>query len=503
MKQPDYKHGGVKLYHGDCVEVMRSMAACSVDTIITDPPYHLTQTSRNGSARKPGTGPFGRVHVGERGFMGKTWDGGGIAFDPEMWATVLHVAKPGAFLLAFGGTRTFHRLACALEEAGWQIRDCLMWLYGSGFPKSLDISKAIDKAAGAERKRIRGVRSSVVASTYAQDAWSKEYKDSVLCSEPMTDAAKQWHGWGTALKPAWEPIIVAMKPLDGTFVRNALKHGVAGLNIDRGRTEYQNDSDKLLATPQGRCTSKELSAIGAEPDACRRLQRVSFDRPDQKGRWPANVLLSHHPECEYVGHEQVNSNGHYPSRCSVGGIGASGHRGRNELVEHHTAGEIVERWRCHPHCPVTMLDQQSGQRKAGSNLSGNEPSTQFKNCFGRMNHRRAWFSYGDTGGASRFFYCAKASKKERDLGLRKGLLNGHPTVKPLKLMEYLCKLTATPAGGIILDPFAGSGSTLIAAQNVGRKCIGIECDREYVRIAQAKLRACTAQHLKGGSSKAA
>ena len=439
MKQPDYKQGGAKLYHGDCVGVMRSMAACSVDTIITDPPYHLTQTSRNGSARKPGTGPFGRVHVGERGFMGKTWDGGGIAFDPEMWATVLHVAKPGAILLAFGGTRTFHRLACALEEAGWIIRDCIMWLYGSGFPKSWDISKAIDRAAGIKRNRI-GISSGPNHSRYQGQRYGKKrstrfgtVQDQPDLTAPSTSAAKEWNGWGTALKPAWEPIIVAMKPLDGTFAQNAQKHAVAGLWIDGVRIPandmrsggFGNGKRPWQSGPVGGNTQY----VGSE-----------------QGRWPTNVILDKEA--------------------------------------------------------AAMLDEMSGER-----LAGGAPKRRFspktENTYGEYGMECPPGLGCSVGGASRFFYCAKASKKERDLDPRKDLLNGHPTVKPLKLMEYLCRLTATPAGGIILDPFAGSGSTLIAAQNVGRKCIGIECDRGYVRIAKARLRAHGTKKLKGGSSKAA
>ena len=194
-----------KLLAGDCLALMPTLDRESVDAIVTDPPYGLK-------------------------FMGKQWDHGipGFAF----WREAFHVVKPGAHLVAFGGTRTFHRLTCAIEDAGWEIRDCLSYLYGSGFPKSLDVSKAIDKAAGAVRERIRGVRSGVVGATFAQDAWSKEFKDSVLSSDPLTDAAKQWDGWGTALKPAWEPIILARKPLVGTVAANVQQHGTGGLNID-------------------------------------------------------------------------------------------------------------------------------------------------------------------------------------------------------------------------------------------------------------------------------
>ncbi len=538
--RPRFDKDGIVLYQGDCLEVMSELAPSSVDTIITDPPYGLEFMGQawdrldwqfRAGFGKPGIGnrniqwprfspnsPFGTANPtcgscggrlrgkkkcrcetpkwkplrqengSSRALQGRADAHRAIQEWHLKWASsAWRVAKPGAFLLAFGGTRTFHRLACALEDAGWLIRDCMMWLYGSGFPKSLDISKAIDKAARAKRKTI-GISSGPNNSCYEGKRYGETrltrfgiVQDQPAMTTPTTPVAKKWNGWGTGLKPAWEPIIVAMKPLDGTFTHNALKHGVAGLNIDGARigseviviNRYEDMHKKGTFTRPGDASSTHAG----EP----------FRRFQSPGRWPANVLLSHDPGCEYVGHEQLNSNGHYPSKRGVGGIGASGHSGQTELVEHHTVGEIIERWRCHPHCPITLLDQQSGERKAGGNLTGNEPSNLFKNCYGRMNHRDTWASYGDTGGASRFFYCAKASKAERRSGLPADMANDHPTVKPLKLMEYLCKLTATPTGGNILDPFAGSGSTLIAATNVGRSCIGIESNPAYVRIAEARL----------------
>jgi hypothetical protein len=211
---------GYELHDGDCLDVMRAMDANSVDTVVCDPPYGLS-------------------------FMGKNWDHGvpGVAF----WQAALQVAKPGAMLLAFGGTRTHHRLMVAIEDAGWEIRDVIMWVYGSGFPKSHDISKAIDKAAGATREvtgeydsRNRydnGQRAS--NGTYAKHITGEKTYGPTNATAPATDAAQEWQGWGTALKPAWEPIIVAMKPLDGTFAQNAMKHGVAGLNIDGSRIAKQ------------------------------------------------------------------------------------------------------------------------------------------------------------------------------------------------------------------------------------------------------------------------
>jgi DNA modification methylase len=311
--------------------------------------------------------------------MGKDWDHGipGVAF----WEAALRVAKPGAFLLAFGGTRTYHRLTCAIEDAGWEIRDCMLWVYGSGFPKSHDISKAIDKAAGAEREVV-GINADYLrrkpngmktdgATAYGYSQKQQDTDPSITA--PATEAAKLWDGWGTALKPAYEPIIVAMKPLDGTFANNALTHGVAGLNIDGGRIGTSG------ARNNGRKKDSEIYGDFGP------TERVDYD----KGRWPANVILD------------------------------------------EAAGE--------------MLDEQSGENP------------------------------------SRFFYCAKASRSER------GECNHHPTVKPLDLMAYLCKLTMTPTGGTVLDPFCGSGSTIVAAIQVGREAIGIEKNPEYSEIARARV----------------
>lgn len=221
--KPYYAKDGVTIYHGDCRDVLPTLEPATA--CVTDPPYGL-------------------------GFMGKGWDHEvpGV----EFWRLVRDALLPGAACLTFGGPRTYHRLMCAIEDAGFEIRDCLMWLYGTGFPKSLDISKAIDKAAGAERERIRGVRSGVVGVAYAQDAWTREFHDSRLSSEPITDPAREWYGWGTALKPAWEPILLAMNPLDGTFAENAIRHGVV---ID----PFMGSGTTLIAA-----RSLGLKAVGIE-----------------------------------------------------------------------------------------------------------------------------------------------------------------------------------------------------------------------------------------------
>lgn len=413
--QPYYEKNGITIYHGDCREVLPSIRG--VECCITDPPYHLTAGKKGGTGQASVNleSPYGRSRI-TTGFMGKAWDGGDVAFRVETWQAVLASLLPGAFLLAFGGTRTYHRMTCAIEDAGFEIRDCMQWLYGSGFPKSLDISKAIDKAAGEQREVVatRKKRGLGGSSTFAQDAWTQSQRGVIdlPVTAPATEAAKLWHGHGTALKPAYEPIVVAMKPLDGTFAENAQKHGVAGLNIDAGRIPLNGD---YKCGANGRPSQ---TGLGDNYDPSKANQH------SEVGRWPANVIL------DEVAAEQ--------------------------------------------------LDQQSGERRAGgAPRSRKSPKTQ--NTFGQFGMECPHGQSSSGGGASRFFYCAKASKKER------GEFNTHPTVKPLSLLEYLCKLTQSPSDGVLLDLFAGSGSTLLAAQRTGRRAIGIELEESHCEIAAKRL----------------
>ena len=363
------KDGRAVIHHGDCLDVMRSMEAGSVDAVVTDPPYGLS-------------------------FMGKGWDHGipGAPF----WTEASRVAKPGAHLLAFGGTRTFHRLACAIEDAGWEIRDCLSWLYGSGFPKSHN------------------------------GAWG-----------------------GTALKPAWEPVILARKPLIGTVAANHAAHGTGALNIDGCRIAH-NEECRMMAPSQAN--------IDNPSEKCRQAgRREAVLELKPEGRWPANVLLDEDA--------------------------------------------------------AAALDEQSGVS------TSNDPGTTHVNdpYFGLKGERRNAGYDGDFGGASRFFYTSKASRAERNAGLdgfpeempdnavdraaaRAGLegrgrgrgslskprANIHPTVKPVDLMRWLVRLV-TPHGATVLDPFLGSGTTLVAALQEGCRAIGIEREAQYVEIAKARV----------------
>ncbi len=415
-----------ELLHADCRAVMANMADDSVDSIVTDPPYHLTSiVKRFGpeGAKPAQHGTDGAYARASRGFMGQTWDGGDVAFDPSLWAEVLRVLKPGGHLLAFSGSRTYHRMAVAIEDAGFEIRDQIMWLYGSGFPKSLDVSKAIDKAAGAERAVV-GVKTEPngrnrldeargVTDNKTWGAGQSGFTESVekrLITAPATPEAQQWEGWGTALKPAHEPIVLARKPLIGTVAGNVLAHGVGGLNIDGCRVPV---SDAAYAA---NCSGDRGHADNRSRDAG---FAMGCGSAHDAGRFPANVM--HDGSDEVVaGFPDTKTHGGGVRNSAAGMFGGMGAGGES--------------------------------RVAGAN----------------------------SGSAARFFYCAKASKADRGDG------NVHPTVKPTALMRYLCRLI-TPPGGVVFDPFTGSGSTGKAAMLEGFRFIGAEMTDEYIPIARARI----------------
>lgn len=380
----------ITLHHGDCIEVMRSMADGSVDSIVTDPPYEL-------------------------GFMGKSWDSTGIAYSVELWTEALRVLKPGGHLLAFSGSRTYHRMACAIEDAGFEIRDQIMWLYGSGFPKSLDVSKAIDKQAGVKREVVGQKIAGIATGQNNAVGGPKPLVD--VLGDPITDKAKQWSGWGTALKPAHEPIVLARKPLIGTVAANVLEHGTGALNIDGSRVASDDGFEKAWDKP----VTTNISAKGGRyiSEGNNHTVDLSASKP-VGGRWPANVI-------------------------------------------HDGSDEVVDR-------------------------------------------------FPDNGSAARFFYCAKANKRDRNEGLdgfeirqtiggggtnpagpgdkygsiKAKAQNFHPTVKPTDLMRYLVKLI-TPPNGVVFDPFMGSGSTGKGAIIEGFNFVGIEQDADYLDIARARI----------------
>ena len=370
---PFYRRDNTVLYSGDLRAVIpQVLQPSSVDYVVTDPPYGLS-------------------------FMSKDWDY--EVPGPEYWRVIHSACKPGAIMLAFGGTRTYHRLVCAIEDAGWEIRDCLMWLQGQGMPKCTDVGKMIDKSKGAERE--------VVGSKLDRPGYHLHEGKGDGCygggkglhapgtdarlrasqiTAPATPEAARWTGWAVALKPAWEPVVVAMKPMDGTIVHNAMTHGVVGFNIDAARIVCEGGSPSQKhrkgKVPVGDFNGWNVPSRNGYGD----------QRPGEAtGRWPANLLMD----------EEA----------------------------------------------AVMLDAQAGD-------------------------------------VSRFFYVAKANRREKNPA---GMKNDHPTVKPLAFMEHLLTLCSTPTGGVILDPFAGSGTTLVAARKLGRTCIGVELSDHNCEIARQRI----------------
>lgn len=508
--------GNATLYLGDCREMLTQLDTASVDSIVCDPPYEL-------------------------GFMGKSWDNTGIANSSSMWSQCLRVLKPGGHLLAFSGSRTYHRMTCAIEDAGFEIRDQIMWLYGSGFPKSLDVSKAIDKAAPrvgmfdafaehfSERLLASGKTRKSVAEMFPsksggitgcvwnwshgvnvpmRDQWSvlqpllgladewlplidraeaerkvvgiKKASAGVAFSSdgprelditaPASDASRQWSGWGTALKPAHEPICVARKPLTGTVAANVLAHGTGAINIDGCRVSYENDAADPASNPLYRRAAGYANGNASDGGSSSfTLKDGGGQRnPNGLGRWPANVI----------------------------------HDGSPDVLE------------AFPDAPGQMADAKTNDDRKTANVYGAmryaEPSADrvYATAGGTNFAMKPGARRLDSGSAARFFYCAKASRSDRNEGIggsdipavetdatmrdretadwqeRNG--NHHPTVKPTDLMAYLCRLV-TPPGGIVLDHFMGSGSTGKAAIREGFKFVGMDMTPEYVDIAKARI----------------
>jgi len=372
------KIGNATLYCADCKDILPLLN--DIDACVTDPPYGLS-------------------------FMGKAWD-----YDvpgTDIWTQVHDVLKPGAHLLSFFGSRTYHRGAIPIEDAGFEIRDQLMWIYGSGFPKSHNIGKAVDKLQGNEREVVGKNPNSRSAELQKKTVYESGFKDNAV----ITEGNSEWEGWGTALKPAHEPIIMARKPFKGTVAENVLEHGAGGINIDECRVETE---DIITNHSRG-----EESAVSKGKYGDSKAQETHQTEGQKLGRFPANVM--------------------------------------------HDGSEEVQK-----------IFPQTKSGKMKQHIEGGE-----YNVYGKM-YPRDVETIGDEGSASRFFYCAKASKKDRDEN------NNHPTVKPTELMRYLCRLV-TPKGGVVLDPFMGSGSTGKAAILSDFKFVGIELNEEYFEIACARV----------------
>lgn len=401
---PYHETGNIRVYHGSCEEVLAALDL-SVSAVVTDPPYGLA-------------------------FMGRDWDD----FEPreyqrfcEGWAaSVRESMRPGAPLLAFSGTRTFHRAICGIEDAGFTVKDCLSWTYGEGFPKSHDISKAIDDAKGAEREVVgkgrtgRGRKAMHTNDGAGRDP-SKEgnrVEGEYDKTAPATDEAERWDGYGTALAPSWEPICYATNPREGTYAENALSCGVAGLNIDGGRVETDGERPN-----REHDRTPGFADVGVSGGS-------KADGTTTQGRWPANVVL------DEVAAEQLDGQS---GNCAGG-----------------NAGQAYD-------SPSDEEDLYGNSRSGGAT------------------------SYDDNGGASRFFYTSKASSSDRNAGLPDGRENDWPTVKPTDLMGWLLRLVEMPSDNLILDPFAGSGTTAYVAQQMGLPCVAIDQSEEACELTKERL----------------
>lgn len=432
-----------QIFLGNCEDELKNLPDNSVDSVVTDPPYEL-------------------------GFMGKSWDSTGIAYNVDMWKEVFRVLKPGGHLLSFGGSRTYHRMACAIEDAGFEIRDQIMWVYGSGFPKSLNLSKAIESTL------LNGSSHSTALRKTEQDGDGDSYqltgKNNGILGEtrvydrkvfsPSTTEAQKWEGWGTALKPAHEPIVMARKPLsEKTVAANVLEHGTGALNIDGSRVGYANEKEKEKTVVMQSKPSLDIRGNSFNKQDLDNIENVRGDY--SKGRFPANFI----------------------------------HDGSDEVVD--------------------LFPDSKSAGRFPKNCAGNDK------IYGKYNPRENQIPRTtDSDSAARFFYCAKASKKDRNEGLddfdeqqsvggdggigdylndvnsaseksgseKASNKNNHPTVKPTDLMRYLVRMV-TPPNGTVLDPFTGSGSTGKAAVLEGFNFIGVEQNAEYIEIAKARIKA--------------
>jgi DNA modification methylase len=576
----------LSLLLGDCIERLRELPAASIDACVCDPPYGLEfmgaewdrldgdgfrraenpedagrenvfgRTSRTSPEYKTGgagieadaksAGGYGqesdtnenayaaaRVRYGAPGRAMQEWH--------EAWAReVFRVLKPGGWMLAFSGTRTYHRLACGVEDAGFEVRDQIDWVYGSGFPKGINVGKAIDKKLGAEREvvgRATGRKATPVQDFRGGALHAGGPNLRIDCSAitaPATPEAAAWEGWNTALKPGHEPVVVARKPLEGTVVENVLAHGTGALNIGGCRIG--------TVSPGTKCSDW--------PEPCR---GHGDPKPAPEGRWPANLILQHSAACVLRGTKQVRSSGETdrpletgsgPSTVLMGGVDGSLNRVQSPGFAVNGL-ETVEDWECASDCPVRQMDEQSGNTKSvcSNTFQPVKTSRGFKGgAFGNPEARRpdghptderyVRGGFTDVGGASRFFHClpyeapflyvAKPAKGEKNAGLehlaaqrkpwctgdtrpgkvadgmqsyagrgeQPSVANHHPTVKGVQLMRLLIRLCCR-RGATVLDPFLGSGTTGVAAFLEGMSFVGIEREESYYGLAQERLRHVT------------
>jgi len=408
------KCGRYTIYNGDCHEVMAQMPADSMHAVVSDPPYGLGKEPVVAEVMDSWI-KCGYHEVGGSGFMGKEWDS--FVPQPATWRECVRVMKPGAHMLCFAGSRTLDWMGMSLRFVGLECRDHIFYMYGSGFPKGHDISKAIDRMYGAEREKVRHKPRPETSGTMAGSTdtrpWIEESRlagyHEVDGNEPVTEDAQRWSGWNVALKPAYEPIIMSRKPLIGTIAANVLEHGTGGINVDGCRV----GTDPMPASDGTKISENRAMAAA---------NTGRIDCGTKVGRWPANIILD----------------------------------GSDEVV-------------------AVFPESKSGESGYNFEQSNNDNPTHVIN-----NNIKSGVHFGDSGSAARFFYTTKADKVDR------GDHNGHPTVKPTDLMQYLCRLV-TPPDGVVLDPFMGSGSTGVACVNEGFRFIGIEQSEEYCDTAVGRL----------------
>ncbi len=446
------------ILHGDCLEHLKQMKAHSVEALVTDPPAGISFMNKQWDSNKGGS---------------KEW----ITWMSEVMRECYRVLKPGAHGLVWAIPRTSHWTATACEEAGFEIRDVITHLFGSGFPKSLDISKAIDKAAGAEREVV-GYNPKWNSKPRAMAPGEAERNAVPAYTAP----SKEWQGFGTALKPASEHWILVRKPLsEKTVAANVLKYGTGGINIDGCRIGFSgNETDCRIGT--------DFVSRGGDAANDNQVPNKHYVQMyKSKGRFPANLVLSHNPDCVQISKGKRAEGKRAEGKRAEGkrittDFSIAGGKERERDCQLTYGEEIPEQWACTTGCAVAMLDEQSGVSKStGGGMKDFNKSKLFQGDSAK--NRTDSCGFGDSGGgASRFFYCAKASKRERGQG------NNHPTVKSTKLMSYLIRLI-TPPGGLVLDPFMGSGSTGVAATQNGFQFIGIENEKEYVAIAEKRIEA--------------
>ena len=458
------------LKNGDCIKEMQKLIddGVQVDSVVTDPPYEL-------------------------GFMGRSWDSTGIAFQKETWELAYKLLKPGGHLLAFSASRNYHRMAVAIEDVGFEIRDQMMWLYGSGFPKSMNVGKAFDKKLGNER-----VKTGVMKTHSNKGMIDSEERTAIgagsfgqVVSEEVTIGNSEWEGWGTALKPAHEPIVMARKPLsEKSIVDNVLKHGTGAINIDECRVEG-NDAKYPDTNP-------DFKDIGRQSKEAIGIDKLSFGQTENAKR----KKVVRKPRNE----SGVWTDGNSGMKAEGTQYADADPKGRFPANIMHDGSDVVQD--IFPNTKSSPVGFKGVGWKHSGNTKDEMTDLQYQN------------SFNDEGSAARYFYCPKVSKSERNKGLDNFKIektkggggtsnntwyeddvnaasgkfgsekapskNIHPTVKPQKLMQYLCRMV-TPKGGIVLDMFMGSGSTGMAAKDEGFDFIGIEKEKEYFKIAEARI----------------